>query len=450
MPMDSDEIRHRRLYCGILPYDRTYPLAWEIGLEVCPDKVLTAVATFVATATAGKGKRSPGRRKTRIVSLVNASIPKQRAHVVPWRKTRLASVDFMRGLAVAGMILANNPGDRLHVYQELRHAAWNGWTAVDFIFPLFLFLVGVSVALAVNRDQAPAGEAGRFWSKVFKRALLLFSLGLLENAYLHFGLENLRIPGVLQRIAIVYLAAVWLHVRLGSRGIVSTVVAILLGYWLLLGFMPVPGVGHPSLDATANLEGWLDQLLLHNHTWKRGTSWDPEGVLSTFPAIALGLIGVLAGRWLRLGGQGVVRVLAVGLALHLSGLFWHAWFPINKSLCSSSFVLFVGGAGVMLLAGSHWLMDGRGQVAWAKPFVILGINPLTVYVAASFLAATLRHITLPDGMGGNMHLQAYLFRGYFSGWMQGSLASLAWAVLFLLVMFLGAWALYARRIVIKA
>jgi predicted acyltransferase len=348
------------------------------------------------------------------------------------------------------MIVVNNPGDRLHVYPELRHAAWNGWTAADLIFPIFLFLVGVCVGLAVQRDTIVAGAADDFWKKVVKRAAVLFFLGLLENAYLHFSLENLRIPGVLQRIAIVYLAAVWLHVRLGSRGIVSVVITILLGYWLLLAFVPVPGLGAPSMGADANLEGWLDQLLLHNHIWKYKTSWDPEGILSTFPAVALGLIGVLAGRWLRLGGQGAARVLGVGLVMLLLGLVWNAWFPINKSLCTSSFVLFVGGAGVMLLASCHWLMDVRGKVAWGRPVVILGINPLAVYVTASFLAATLRHSKLSDGMGGEINLQAYLFGTLFSGWTHLSLASLAWGVLFLLVMFLGAWALYARRVVIKA
>jgi predicted acyltransferase len=225
---------------------------------------------------------------------------------------------------------------------------------------------------------------------------------------------------------------------------------ILLGYWLLLACVPVPGLGHPSMNADANLEGWLDQLVLRNHIWKRKTTWDPEGILSTFPALALGLVGVLAGRWLRLGGQRGGRVLALGLGMLLLGLLWSQRFPINKSLCTSSFVLFVGGAGIMLLVSSHWLMDVCGKVSLATPLVMLGSNPLAVYVAASFLAATLRHIKMPDGVGGTISLQAYLFRTLFSGWANGPLASLAWAVLFLSCIFLGAWALYSHRIVIKA
>lgn len=370
--------------------------------------------------------------------------------MVAWPQNRLASVDFLRGLAIAGMIVVNNPGDRQHVYPLLRHAVWNGCTVADFIFPTFLFLVGVCVALAVDRDKVRAGEADRFWAKVVKRAAILFALGLLENVYLHLHLENLRIPGVLQRIAVVYLATVWLHVRLGNRGVVTTVVTILVGYWLLLVFVPVPGLGRPSLGRDANLEGWLDQLLLHNHIWKYGTTWDPEGVLSTVSAVTLGGIGLLAGRWLRANGRGTGRVFGLGLAMLVSGLVWNSWFPMNKSLCTSSFVVFVAGGGVMLLAGGHWLLDRRASSVWARPFVILGINPLTVYVVASAVASTLRHIKLADGLGGKITLQTFLYRALFAGWPQDALASLAWAVLFLLLLFPLAWILYARRIAIRA
>jgi predicted acyltransferase len=355
----------------------------------------------------------------------------------------------MRGLAMACMILVNNPGDSRYVYRELQHAPWNGWTVADFVFPFFLFLVGVCVGLAMDRDKVLAGQSVGFWPKVVKRGLVLFGLGLLENAYLSLGFADLRIPGVLQRIAIVYLASAWLHVRLGRRGVVAVVLGLLVGYWLVLTWLPVPGLGQPSLTSEANLEGWLDQLLLGRHIWKYGTTWDPEGILSTFPAIALGLIGVLTGRWLRLGGQETARVLALGLAMLLFALFWNRSFPINKSLCTSPFVLFTGGAGVMLLAASHWLLDMRGRVAWAKPLIILGTNPLAAYVASSFLASTLRHVQLVDGLGRVTTLQAWLYGRLFSAWAPSAPASLAWGVLYLLPLFLGIWLLYTRRIVIK-
>lgn len=367
------------------------------------------------------------------------------------RGGRVVSVDFLRGLAMAGMILANNPGDRDHVYGPLRHAAWNGCTGADLVFPMFLFLVGVCVALAVDREALLSGGIKGFWSRTLRRTGILFGLGLLENASLRASLVDLRIPGVLQRIALVYLATRWLHLRLGKRGLVVTVAAILFGYWLVLAFVPVPGVGHPALGPDVNLEGWLDRLVLGNHIWRGSTSWDPEGILSTFPAIALGLVGVLTGRWLRGGGEGIFRVLAIGLAMVLGGLGWAGWFPLNKSLCTSSFVLFVGGLGVLLLAVCHGRMDNRERTAWwAKPFVILGTNALTVYVLASFTASTLRHIRIGGGPQGGQTLQSVLFQAFFSGWPDAFLASAAWGVVFLLAMYLVAWALYARRIVIKA
>ena len=176
------------------------------------------------------------------------------------------------------MIVVNNPGDSRHVFPQLRHAVWNGLTLADCVFPLFLLLVGTSVGLSIDRDRVRAGQAAGFWPKVGRRTGILFALGLLENAYWRFSFESLRLPGVLQRIALVYLVAVWVHVRLGSRTIAGLILTILLSYWLLLIWVPVPGLGRPSLDADSNLQGWLDQLLLGNHIWKYGTTWDPEGV----------------------------------------------------------------------------------------------------------------------------------------------------------------------------
>lgn len=243
------------------------------------------------------------------------------------RRPRLPSVDVLRGLAVAGMILANNPGERGAVYAQLRHAAWHGLTVADGVFPLFLFLVGVSVTLSLEAGPRAAGSARRFWPRVLRRAGLLFALGLLENVYLRLSFESLRLPGVLQRIAVVYLAAAWLHRRLGNRGLAILAAVILVGYWLLLAWVPVPGLGRPSLDSTANLQGVVDQLVLGPHIWKAGTTWDPEGVLSSFPAVALGLVGVLAGRWLRGGGKGAARVAALGLGLLGGGLSGRSGFP---------------------------------------------------------------------------------------------------------------------------
>jgi len=364
------------------------------------------------------------------------------------RKDRLRSVDFLRGLAIALMILANNPGDVRLAYAPLRHAVWNGCTLADAVFPMFLFLVGVCVPLAVRREARGPGQAAAFWNKVLRRTIVLFLLGLAENALIRWGFQDLRLPGVLQRIAVVYLAAVWLHVRLGDRGLVATGAAILLGYWLLLLLTPVPGLGHPSIDAAANLQGWLDTLVFGSHIWKHGTTWDPEGILSTFPAVALGLLGVLAGRWLQAGHSRPGRVMLWGVGLTMTGWIWSFRFPLNKSLCTSSFVLFVGGAGILLLAACAWLMDDRGLWRWGKPLLTMGQNPLVLYLAASFLASILRHVTVATA-AGRIPLQAALYRLLFAGWLTGKPASLAWGLALLALIWLGARALEVRHIVIK-
>jgi predicted acyltransferase len=339
---------------------------------------------------------------------------------------RVVSVDVLRGLTVAFMIVANNPGDTMHVYQELVHAKWHGWTAVDFIFPLFLYLAGVSVALA-----APSGPHAAppptLWPRAFARAGILFALGLVVNGFPYFDLESLRIPGVLQRISLVYLAALWLHLKLSGRGVAAVAAAILTGYWLLFAYVPVPGLGRPSLDFEHNLEGWLDQFLLRGHIWEYDTTWDPEGLLSTFPCVALALFGVLAGRWIREKKRlEPWRVFLIGLAMHCGGMLWNEWFPINKLITTSSFVLFVGGVGIMLTVVVHMLLDHHPPAAWLSPVLALGENALAVFVASQILTKVFYVTKLPESLGG-MSLHFFFFEGLFGSIEDRYVASVAWA-----------------------
>jgi predicted acyltransferase len=357
-------------------------------------------------------------------------------------------VDFLRGLAVAGMILANNPGDYQYVYEQLTHAQWHGWTLTDFIFPLFLFLVGVSVGLSTDRERAESTPA--FWPKVLRRVMILILLGLFENGFPAFDLESLRIPGVLQRIAVVYFLALWLHLRLPSRKMAWLIATVLLGYWLALELTPVPGLGYPSLGPDQNLEGWLDQVLLRGHLWTQDHDWDPEGILSTFPATALALVGVLAGRWLRAGRDlDAGRVFRYGLVLFLAGRIWNEFLPINKMLCTSSFVTFTAGAGLMILAAGHRLLDQGSPRFWARPFLALGANPLALYVGSETLDKLLYAGRVRVGLHEAMDLHSFLFETYF-GWMESrELASLCWSLSFLTLMLAVAWVLNARKIYIK-
>lgn len=363
--------------------------------------------------------------------------------------TRVVSVDFLRGLTVAFMIIANNPGDTWHVYRELIHTRWHGWTAVDFIFPFFLFLVGVSVALAVRRDNQPS-VAGGIWPRALRRALILFALGLFVNGFPFFDLESLRIPGVLQRIAVVYLAALWLHLHLGWRGLVAVALAILVGYWLLWAFVPVPGLGQPSFDPEYNLEGWLDQLLMRGHIWEYDTTWDPEGLLSTLPCVSLSVFGVLAGRWLKFqNGPSPWAVFALGLTLHVLGLVWDEWFPINKLITTSSFVLFVGGFGLMLLAMAHLVLDGRTPGAWMSPFLALGKNALFLFVVSQVLTKVLYVTKLPGSIFAGKSLHFWLFDGFFGFIGDRFVASVAWAVGLTVVLTVVAMIMSRRNIVVK-
>jgi len=362
---------------------------------------------------------------------------------------RILSIDVFRGLTVAGMVLVNNPGTWSAVYAPLRHADWHGWTPTDLIFPFFLFIVGVAIPLALGRRVDAREARARIVSRIVRRSVVIFALGLLLHAVSNFDAATIRIPGVLQRIAVCYLVAALLFLWTGWRTQTAVAIGGLLGYWALLTLVPVPGFGPGDLGKEGNLAAWLDRSMLGAHIWRTSRVYDPEGILSTVPAIATTLLGVLTGRFLRAArpATATVRALAVSGAVGLViGLGWGMYFPINKPLWTSSYVVFTAGVSLLILAACFWLIDIRGWTWWTEPFVVLGVNALAVFFLSTLLAITLARVRIVSDAGPPRALQAVLFDALFRPWLRPVDASLAWALANVLLWLVAMWPLYRKGI----
>ncbi len=376
---------------------------------------------------------------------------------------RLASLDAFRGITIAAMILVNNPGTWSAVYAPLLHATWHGWTPTDLVFPFFLFIVGVAVAFAYEKRLAAGAEKGPLVLKALKRSLILFGLGLLLAAYPffdfspEFGLRDygtLRIPGVLQRIAVCYFVVTLLFLYARPRWEIVVAIVILFGYWAAMTLIPVPGYGAGLLDEpAATLAGYLDRVVFGDHLWSAANrEWDPEGFFSTFPAIVTTLIGVWTGRLLLTDRQPldkVVRMLVWGLAALTAGYVWNWFFPINKALWTSSYVLLTGGLAMCGLGVCYWIADVRGRDRWTKPFVEYGVNAITVYVLSGLFLRTLLTIRVPDENGASQSLQVWIFDNVFAPLGAPRLASMIYAVVWVTGFYLIAHWMYRRKIIVK-
>jgi predicted acyltransferase len=362
---------------------------------------------------------------------------------------RIRSLDAFRGLTVAAMILVNNPGSWSYVYPPLRHAEWDGWTPTDLIFPFFLFIVGVSLVVAFTRRELAGATPRDLVRKALLRGGLIVLVGLLLGGFPRYELAQMRIPGVLQRIGVVYALTALIFLGTGPRARRWIAAGLLVGYWLLLTMVPVPGGAAGDLTAAGNLGAWLDRLILGGHLWT--PDFDPEGLLSTLPAVATCLLGTFAGERLladRPPADRTVGLLLGGAALIVAGLVWSWWFPINKGLWSSSYVLFTGGVACQALAACYWVIDVRGRDRWAGPAYVFGTNALFAFVLSGLVARCLGlwKIATP---GGPVAAPRWLFEQMLAPMAGPMLGSLSYAMANVAVIFLLTAVLYRRRIFVK-
>lgn len=362
---------------------------------------------------------------------------------------RLLSLDVFRGATVAAMIMVNNPGDWGNVYPPLLHASWHGCTPTDLVFPFFLFIVGVSIAYAMSSRKSDPDRRRGLARKIITRTLILFGLGLFLNLFPVFDFSTVRIPGVLQRIAVVYLVASFLFLRLSVRGIAWTAGVILIAYYVCMTLIPVPGIGPANLEPETNLGAWIDRnVFTTNHLWRSSKTWDPEGLLSTIPAVATALAGILCGLWLKKAddpGNKIAWMYTFGVAGILAGLVWDLFFPINKALWTSSYVLYSGGWAVCGLALLYWLIDVKGYRKFTTPFVIYGINAITVFFVSGLVPRILTRISVGEGM----NLRQWLYETFYTTWLTPANASLAWAISYVLGWYLILWIMYRKGVIIK-
>jgi predicted acyltransferase len=369
---------------------------------------------------------------------------------------RLQSLDVFRGLTMAAMVIVNNPGDWGHVYAPLLHAEWHGCTPTDLIFPSFLFIVGFAVTLSRKSGK---------WSALLTRALKIIGLGLFLAWFLRWTFTGLRWPGVLQRIGLCYLAAASLyHVctvhaaawsqedrdRFTLRVAGAAAAMALLGYWAILMFVPGANGTPGDLTPEGNVGAVIDRALMGGHLWK--PNWDPEGLLSTIPALGTTLLGVITGVWFR--GAGSLGARARGLAIGgvtaaAVGLAWSVVLPLNKPIWTSSYAVYTAGLGAVLLAACVWLVDIQGWRRLAYPFVVLGTNAITLFVLSGMLAKTIGYVKLTRSDGPPVSLKALIYDNLFVPFASPINASLLFAIANLVVLYGVLWVMYKRGIFLK-
>jgi len=362
-------------------------------------------------------------------------------------KTRLQSIDAFRGATMALMVLVNNAGGD-QTYSPLEHSLWNGWTPTDVVFPTFLFIVGIAITLSLGSRVARNTPRMTLLGPVFRRSVIIYALGLLVYLFPYFNFSTMRVLGVLQRIGICYLIGSLIYLWTPStKALITWIVCLLGGYWLLMTLVPVPGYGAGRLDVEGNLAHYVDQIVLGKHNYSQTKTWDPEGIVSTIPAIATVLFGLLAGGILRAKNnlwERITLLFVPGNALIALALICNQWLPINKKLWTSSFSMFMAGLGFTMLALFIYFVDLRGYERWLKPFIILGRNAIVVYMLSELFSEVLDDVKVH---GSSLHELSY--RTIFAPIASPQNASLLWALSFTFLMYLAAYAMYKKNWIVR-
>ena len=375
---------------------------------------------------------------------------------------RLNSLDFFRGATVAAMIWVNNPGSWQHIYGPFAHAEWHGWTPTDLIFPFFLFIVGVSIVLAFSKASTKGMSRQELIQKTVIRGVKIFGLGLALAAFpyvvfspefsLHPKIANLRIPGVLQRISVIYIMAAFLFLYTSTKVRWIVVGLILIGYWLAMSLIPVPGFGAGAIDAPeGNIAAYFDQLLLSGHMWKE--LWDPEGILSTFPALVNTLMGIYIGQLLLKNHinreKKVLELLKWGFIWLTLGYLWSWIFPLNKNIWTSSFSLFTGGLASMIFGFCYWFIDVKGHKKGINWGISYGINAITIFFLSGIIARIMTMIQI-SVEGDIMSLKGFLYSVILKGILTDPmLASVSHSILWVFLFYgLASW-MQQKNILIK-
>ena len=390
-----------------------------------------------------------------------------------FKNTRLVSLDVLRGLAVAGMILVTDPGTYNAVYRPLLHAQWNGPTPTDMIFPAFLFAVGVAITLSFASRIERGNDRLSLARHVVLRSLVIFFLGVALNGFPDYDLHTLRIPGVLQRIALCYLFGASLYLGIGTsasrtvangRGrriaiLAGTAAFLLIFYWALIKMVPVPGFGPGRLDSIGNLGAYIDRSLLGTrHMWLwgltpgYGVTFDPEGLLSTLPAIASLLIGIIAGEWLRAdysNKRKLVLLVGTGFVLVLAGWLLSPLLPLNKKIWTSTFAMFSSGVSMLLCAALYFIVDIKRWRGWTPPALVFGTNAVFAFALSNIVTTLTDRIHVSQLGGSDLTLHEWGYRAGFATWLRPVHASLAYALLIVLLNMTLVYPLYRNRIFLR-